>query len=61
LKPGNNEFTLRPQKGHTIVVSDFKIVREGQEQNIANNGNFSEPAYDGFIVGWSGPGQVLES
>ena len=43
------------------MVSDFKIVREGQERNIANNGNFSEPAYDGFTVGWSGPGQVLES
>lgn len=52
---------MRPQKGSTIVIGDFKIVREGQEQNIANNGNFTEPVYNGFVVGWTGSGEVSDS
>jgi uncharacterized protein YcnI len=52
---------LRPLNGSTIVVGDFKIVREGQEQSIANNGHFSEAVYDGFIVGWTGSGEVSDS
>ena len=40
MKPGNNEFSIRPLNKNTILIGNFRIVREGQTEDVAENGNF---------------------
>jgi hypothetical protein len=52
IKAGANVFTIRPKKGNTVIVGKFAVVRDGQKENIAVNGDFALPTEGTLIPGW---------